>query len=63
MTISELIAKLQELQAEHGDLPVWADSYDDSYEVGALEFREEERSLYGTIKPALINLYEGNKQS
>lgn len=38
MTLSELIAKLKELQDEYGDLPVWAQGSDDgSYEVEGIE--------------------------
>lgn len=31
ITISELITKLEELKAEHGDIPVMVDGYEDGF--------------------------------
>lgn len=38
MKISELIAKLQEIQAKHGDLRVWLDQYYEVSEVVVTTF-------------------------
>jgi hypothetical protein len=44
MTIDELIARLQELRQEHGNLPVYQDDGYSEYELAAgdVEFRDAE---------------------
>jgi len=53
MTISELIAKLQEIKAEHGDLPICAYTYTDD---GFIE------SSRVDVEVLAGRLYEGHRR-
>lgn len=57
MTIGELIAKLQELQATHGDIETKIMSYDDdggTHSIGIVEYVPEQTHKYYHGEPNVV---------